>query len=169
MKTFYLDKRRWRLGSLVSCLLLSSPFVYANDKSKVSDESVFSTKEYNYSIQQNKKKATRIVKGTVISGEDNLPIIGANVWVKNGTEGAITDIDGNYSIKVEGVAPVLTFSYVGMKSQDVAVGDKQVINVTLSPDSEQLDEVVIVGYGSQKKESVVGAISTVDVTNLKIP
>ncbi|MGL4805333.1 MAG: SusC/RagA family TonB-linked outer membrane protein [Bacteroidales bacterium] len=168
MKTFYLDKRRWRLGSLVSCLLLTSSFVYANDKSKVS-ESVFSSKEYNYSIQQNKKKPSRIVKGTVISGEDNLPIIGANVWVKNGTEGAITDIDGNYSIKVEGVAPVLTFSYVGMKSQDIAVGEKQVLNVTLSPDAEQLDEVVIVGYGSQKKESVVGAISTVDVTNLKIP
>lgn len=118
-------------------------------------------------IHQQVKKRT--ITGTVISTEDNLPIIGANVWLKNSSVGAATDTDGKYSITVEGVGGVLTFSYMGMKTQEIAIGNQKVIDVKLSPDTEVLDEVVVVGYGSQKKESVVGAISTLDVTNLKVP
>lgn len=118
-------------------------------------------------IHQQVKK--RVIKGTVISSEDKLPIIGANVWLKNSSVGAVTDIDGNYTITIEGVGGVLTFSYMGMKSQEIAVSDQTKIDVTLDPDTEVLQEVVVVGYGHQKKESVVGAISTVDVANLKVP
>lgn len=77
----------------------------------------------------------------------------------------MTDIDGKYSITIEGVGGVLEFSYIGMKKQEIAIIDQKSINVTLQPDTEVLDEVVVVGYGSQKKESVVGAISTLDIKN----
>ncbi|MGL4412278.1 MAG: SusC/RagA family TonB-linked outer membrane protein [Bacteroidales bacterium] len=167
MKFIYMGKKRWRIGSLLGCLIISSSLSYAGGN-KVLSESATTSKDLT-SIPQSTNKASRIIKGSVISSEDNLPIIGANVWVKNGTEGAITDIDGNFSIKVEGIAPVLTFSYVGMATTEVAVSEKLVMNIILSPDSEHLDEVVVVGFGSQKKESVVGAISTIDVTNLKTP
>lgn len=88
---------------------------------------------------------------------------------KNSSVGAVTDIDGKYSITIEGVGGVLEFSYIGMKKQEIAIIDQKSINVTLQPDTEVLDEVVVVGYGSQKKESVVGAISTLDIKKLKVP
>lgn len=162
-------RRHGRIVPVVSCLLLLAVVVSAENKQKQPIPTVLSTNEMSAILQQNKKKEARIITGTVISSEDNLPVIGANIWVKNGTEGTATDIDGKFSIKVEGVAPVLSFSYIGMKPMEVAVTDKSVVNVTLTPDTEQLDEVVVVGYGNQKKESVVGAISTVDVSKLKIP
>ena len=105
----------------------------------------------------------------VITDETGEPLIGANIWLKNSSTGAVTDIDGKYEIKVDGVGGVLTFSYMGMKSVDIAISNQTTINVTLVADDEVLEEVVVVGYGRQKKESVVGAISTVDVANLKVP
>ncbi len=89
--------------------------------------------------------------------------------VRSGETGTITDTDGKFSITVEGLGGVLDFSYIGYKSQEVALVGQTSINVTLQPDNEVLDEVVVVGYGSQRKESVVGAISTLDVTKLIVP
>ena len=114
------------------------------------------------------QKKSVTVTGVVVDAAGE-PLIGANIWLKNSSVGAVTDINGKYAIKVEGVGGVLTFSYMGMKSVDIAVSNQSTINVTLEADDEVLDEVVVVGYGRQKKESVVGAISTVDVSNLKVP
>ncbi|QIU93297.1 SusC/RagA family TonB-linked outer membrane protein [Bacteroides faecium] len=114
--------------------------------------------------QQKKRKIT----GLVVD-KNKEPIIGANVWLKNSSVGTITNFDGQYTISVEGLGGVLEFSYIGMKKQEMAIGDQKIINIVMEPDTEVLDEVVVVGYGSQKKESVVGAISTLDVTKLKVP
>lgn len=133
----------------------------------VKDKEVILTSSQKAGAPQQAKK--RVIKGTITDGDTKEPIIGANVWLKNSSVGAITDIDGKYSITIEGVGGVLTFSYIGMKSQDIAVNNQTEINVTLMPDTETLDEVVVVGYGSQKKESVVGAISTLDVNKLMVP
>ena len=107
----------------------------------------------------------RTITGTVISEGDNMPIIGANVWLKNSSTGAITDLDGKYSITIDNsvVGGVLVFSYIGMSTQEVAIGNQNVINVTLKFDTEKIDEVVVVGYGHQKKASVIGSISTIDM------
>ena len=84
------------------------------------------------------------------------PVIGANVLVKGTSNGVITDIDGNFSLEVEpGVT--LVFSYIGYTAKEVVVGNQSVINVQLSEDTELLDEVVVVGYGVQKKKLVTGA------------
>ncbi len=118
--------------------------------------------------QQQQQQQKRVIKGQVIDGETKEPIIGANIWLKNSSTGTVTDFDGNYSITVTGVGGVLEFTYIGMKKQELAIGNQTTMNVTLLPDSETLDEVVVVGYGSQKKESVVGAISTLDVGKLNV-
>lgn len=107
------------------------------------------------------------VKGVVVDSKGET-IIGANVTLKsNSSIGTISDIDGNFVLSVPGSNPVLVFSYIGMKTQEVKVNGTKFIKVTLEDDSEQLDEVVIVGYGQQKKASVVGAISQTDAKTLQ--
>ena len=111
---------------------------------------------------------TTTVTGTVVD-ELNQPVIGANIVVKNSVNGVSTDIDGKFSIRLEKKDVVLVISYLGYATQEIAVNGRSEINVQLQPDTEVVDEVVVIGYGVQKKESVVGAISTVEVGNLKVP
>ena len=106
------------------------------------------------------------ITGTVYD-EANMPAIGASVLEKNTVNGVATDVNGRYSIKLENPNGVLEFSYLGYATQDVAVAGRTEIDVVLQPDNN-IEEVVVVGYGVQKKESVVGAISTVEVSNLKV-
>ena len=95
------------------------------------------------------------VKGTVISGSDNEPLIGASVMVEGTRNGAVTDLDGNFTISAEN-GQTLEVSYLGFITQKVKVTGS-VINVTLNEDKQSLDEVVVVGYGVQKKKLVTGA------------
>ncbi|NJX14334.1 SusC/RagA family TonB-linked outer membrane protein [Tamlana crocina] len=95
------------------------------------------------------------VEGTVSA--DGFPLPGATVIVKGTTKGAVTDFDGKYSIEAGG-ASVLQFSYVGYQAKEVPVNGRTTINVVLEEDIASLDEVIVVGYGTQKKESVVAAI-----------
>ena len=108
------------------------------------------------------------VSGTVVD-ENDLPVIGANVLVKNTVNGVSTDVNGKFSLTIDSPATTLVFSYLGYATQEVVVGNRTTIDIKLAPDSEAVEEVVVVGYGVQKKESVVGAISTVEVANLKMP
>ncbi|MDF9798903.1 TonB-linked SusC/RagA family outer membrane protein [Catalinimonas alkaloidigena] len=106
------------------------------------------------------------VTGTVTSSDDNDPLPGVNVLVKESTVGTITDIEGKYRLELPSSSSVLVFSFVGYESQEVSIGNEAVINVSLQPDLGQLDEVVVVGYGTQKKSSVTSAISKVENVNL---
>lgn len=94
------------------------------------------------------------------------PVIGANVTVKGTATGTITDIDGNFTLPVESNDGILTISFIGYKSAEVSINGKTQINVTLKEDSETLDEVVVVGYGTQTKKSLTGAISDVKSESL---
>ncbi|MFM1835331.1 MAG: hypothetical protein RJA04_18, partial [Bacteroidota bacterium] len=102
----------------------------------------------------------RTVTGRVTASDDGSGIPGASIAVKGTTKGTSTDADGNYKITVSGSA-VLTFSSVGFNSQDVTVGNKSQINIALAADTKALTEVVVVGYGTQKKSQLTGAISSV--------
>lgn len=95
----------------------------------------------------------------VVKDEAGETVIGANVWVKGTTTGVVTDIDGRYQITLNDPKAILVFSYLGMKTQEVAVGNKLEINIVLVPDAERLDEVVVVGYGVQKKVNLTGSVS----------
>ena len=108
----------------------------------------------------------KVVKGQVL-GEDGISLPGVNVLIKGTTRGTITDVHGNYTIEVDGSDDVLVFSFIGFVTQEVRVGSQTLINVTLREDIRRLEEVVIVGYGRQKKETIVGAVSNVTSTELK--
>jgi len=111
----------------------------------------------------------RVVTGTITDAVDGTTIIGANILLKGTTTGVISDIDGHFSIPVNSSRDVLVVSYIGYKTREVPVEDLGVINIKLSSDNEVLDEVVIVGSGTQKKISVTGSISSVKGSELQIP
>ena len=104
---------------------------------------------------------SRTITGTVISADDGEPVIGASVIVKgNATVGTITDYDGNFSLNVPNSASTLVVSYIGMLSQEVSASSSN-IRVTLKSDTQQLDEVMVVAYGTAKKSSFTGAADVV--------
>jgi TonB-linked SusC/RagA family outer membrane protein len=106
------------------------------------------------------------VKGVVTSADDGQPIPGATVVVKGKSTGITTNLDGAYTLKVPGNA-TLIFSFVGLKSQEIAVNNRTTINVILAASTEAIEEVVVVGYGTQKKSVVTGAISSVKAKDLE--
>lgn len=104
----------------------------------------------------------RVITGKVISDEDGMGLPGASVLVKGTTVGTTTDLDGNYSISVPAGSNVLIFSFVGLKTQEETIGNRSVINVTLSLDAAQLSEVVVTAIGIEKEKKALGyAVSTV--------
>lgn len=105
------------------------------------------------------------VKGKVLD-EKGEPIIGATVTEEGTSNGTITDYDGMFTLEASKDG-ILTISYIGYKSQQISIAGKDMVAVTLKEDMEQLDEVVVVGYGSQKKVNLTGAVSTVNAKMLE--
>lgn len=96
-----------------------------------------------------------------VSDANGEPIIGATVLEKGTTNGAITDFNGDFSLQVSSMNATITVSYIGYKSMELKASDKNLRNIVMTEDSELLDEVVVVGYGSQKKETLTGAVTVV--------
>lgn len=109
--------------------------------------------------------AQTTVKGKVID-KDSGPLIGVSILVKNTTTGAVTDIDGSYSLSVPDANATLVFSYTGFVSQEIALAGRTTLDVTMATDNLLLNEVVVVGYGVQKKETVTGSVTSVKGSDL---
>lgn len=111
---------------------------------------------------------TAEISGTVISGEDQQPIPGATVLVKGSGTGTVTDLDGNFTVKVnEPATAVLSISFVGYVTQEISVNNQSTIQVELDPDVSQLDEVVVVGYGETKRKDLTGSVVSMDSKNIQ--
>lgn len=137
----------FKLTSLVGVMCVSSAFA----------ESVNSTgvlPEINV-VQQNGK-----ITGTVVD-QTGTPVIGANVMVKGTTNGTITDMDGKFTLDVDKGATLIV-SYIGFTSQEIKVGNQTKLSIELKEDSQALDELVVVGYGTMKKADLTGSVATVD-------
>lgn len=136
------------LGEVMDELLKETNLHY-----KVLDEKliVVSTGE----LQQQK------ITGIVTDAFTNEPLVGVNVVVQGTTIGTVSDINGKYSLSVPNKEAILTFSFIGYLTENVAAGNQLVVDIRLTPDIKSLEEIVVVGYGVQKKESVVGAITQV--------
>ena len=104
----------------------------------------------------------RQISGQVLDAEDNLPMPGVSVYLKGTTIGTITDIDGNYSLRIPADARILVFSLVGMETVEERVGDREAINVVMHAAQIGLDEVVVVGYGTQIRREMTGSIGSID-------
>ena len=107
------------------------------------------------------------IKGTVVSANDSEPMIGVAILEEGTSNGRITDLNGNYSIQVSNSNATLTASFIGYKTQTVKVNDRSVINFRLEEDTQVLDEVVVVGYGVQRKSDLTGAVASVNSKDLK--
>lgn len=123
---------------------------------------LFEKGKSNESIQQQRKK----VSG-VISDNTGEPIIGANILEKGSSNGTITGIDGDFSLDVADDA-TLVISYIGYIPQNISVAGKNIINITLAEDAQNLDEVVVVGYGVQRKRDLTGAVSSVKMDDAPV-
>ncbi|MEY4539758.1 MAG: hypothetical protein RLZZ306_1515, partial [Bacteroidota bacterium] len=107
------------------------------------------------------------IKGKVTS-VDGEPLPGASVFLKNSpTTGTTTDADGNFKLNVQKAEGILVVSYIGYDSRNIEIGGRKEINVSLNPDQKNLDEIVVVGYGTQKRSSLTGAVSGVKAEDLK--
>ncbi len=114
---------------------------------------------------------TKQVSGTVTSADDGMGMPGVSVVIKGTTSGTSTDIDGKYTIDARST-DVLLFSFVGMQSQEIQVGDQIIINISLSQQTVGMDEVVVVAYGSQRKRDLTGSVAGIkseQLENVPIP
>jgi len=102
-----------------------------------------------------------------VQDKEGIPIPGANIYVKNTEKGVTTDFDGNFKIDKVDIGSTLVFSFVGYITQEIAISNKKPLTIVLLEDSQQLDEVVVIGYGTQKKSVVTGAISGVKQSELE--
>ncbi len=148
-----------KLRPWVRCLLFLFTFC------GIAGQSVFATNT-GYTAINEVDEMQSTVTG-VISDENGVPLSGASVVVKGTSTGAVADFDGNYTINAASDA-ILIFSYVGYAPLEVAVNGRSSVNASLEPDAAALDEVVLVGYGTQKKGEVTGAIETVTAEQLSI-
>lgn len=107
------------------------------------------------------------IKGTVVSDNDSEPMIGVAILENGTTNGCITDLNGNYSIQVQNSNATLTVSFVGYKTQTIKVNGRNQINIRMQEDLKVLDEVVVVGYGVQRKSDLTGAVASVNSDDIK--
>lgn len=134
-----------------SCLTATLPLWAVQGESPIPQE-----------MQQSKIK----INGKVMD-QSNQPLPGVNIMIKGTNTGTITDIDGNYFIEVPSRDAVLTYQYIGFETTEMRVGNQININVNLKEIATDLNEVVVVGYGSQKRASVIGSIATIEPTRLQ--
>lgn len=138
---------------LVSSFYLNASGVPSDDKKGRSGDDQLLT---NSEIMQAQRKVT----GTV-TDEKGSPLTGVTVSVKGTATGSLTDINGKYEVNISGPSDILVFSFVGMKPQEVIAGNNPVINITLVEELVGLEEVVVIGYGTQKKADITGSVAVV--------
>ncbi|HLW06886.1 MAG TPA: TonB-dependent receptor plug domain-containing protein, partial [Marinilabiliaceae bacterium] len=110
---------------------------------------------------------TRTIRGTVTGSEDGLPVAGATVVIKGTTTGTITQMDGDYMLSVPQDAETLVFTFIGMKTQEVAIDGRSTINVQLASDAIAMDEVIVVAYGTSTKGAYTGSAAVVDAKTIE--
>lgn len=107
------------------------------------------------------------VSGKVVSAEDNLGLPGVSILLKGTTQGTVTDLDGNYQVTAPSAESILVFSFTGMQEQEIPVGARTIIDVSMETDLVLIDQVVVVGYGVQKKVNLSGAVDQVGTEQLE--
>ncbi len=111
--------------------------------------------------------AQNVVTGTVLSADDNQPLPGVNILIKNSTTGTSTNVNGKYSLEVSDSDVILVFSFVGYIPEEIQVGNRSIIDLSLTPDISQLQEIVVIGYGTQKKSDITGSVASFDTKTLE--
>src|SRR3546814_11443916 len=106
------------------------------------------------------------VTGKVTSAADNQPIVGVAVTVQGTSIGVATDAAGNYSLQLSSGDATLVFTFIGFATQEIAVNGREVVNVAMEEDTEQLEQVVAIGYGTARRSDLTGSVGTISATEL---
>ena len=109
----------------------------------------------------------KVISGKITSANDGTTIPGVQVMVKGTSTGTTTDMDGNYSLTVSATAQILQFSFIGMKSVEVEIGNQTVISLAMEDDLMLLDEVIVVAYGSAKKSAFTGSAVQINADKIE--
>ena len=141
-------------------VILDNLFAGTDMKYTIMDRKIILAPNYLTSEQQQKQ-----ITGNV-TDQKGVPIPGVTVIVKGTTTGTVTSSEGKYQISVPSDAKILLFSFVGMKSQEFVIGNSTTMNVTLAEETIDLQDVVVVGYGTQKKVNVIGSVTTISVKQI---
>lgn len=149
------------VAEVLNKAFLQTNIVYAVEGSNI----MLMKKEQEVAASAIVQQKGRTING-VITDSKGETIIGANVSVKGTTNGTITDMDGKFTLEVPNNAHIV-ISYIGFLTQDINVGNKTSLNIQMEEDTQNLEEVVVIGYGVQKKTSVSGAISTINQNDIK--
>lgn len=155
-----LEVKQEPLGKVLDKLLAPLQLSYQVDGRQIVLNRLRKVEEITYAAD-----ALVRIQGKVVD-EKGTPLPGVNVKLKNTTAGAVTDASGNFGFNVPELSGTLVFSYVGYTTKEVEINGNSVINVTLEPSATSLSDVVIVGYGTQKKESLTGAIAAISAKDL---
>ena len=157
-----IDAKKQPIESVLKSLFGSTDVYYkVEGKQIILSNKAVSSLDAQKALQQNIKKITGIVREV-----NKEPIIGANVSVKGTTNGTMTDIDGNFTLTVSS-ENTLVISFIGYHTQEIVVGDRTDFNITLLENNKILDEVVVVGYGTQKKVNLTGSVASVSADVLE--
>jgi TonB-linked SusC/RagA family outer membrane protein len=151
--------------------ILESLFPEKNVSIEILDRKILIKKKKDFSLsiiemQSNKKEMQYAVNGSVKDGSGT-PLLGANILEKGTSNGVTTDFDGNFSITVPNEDAILVVSYVGFETKEVPLNGQTDINITLTESAAALDEVVVVGYGTQKKVNLTGAVSSIQSKDIQ--
>ena len=130
---------------------------------EIGEKKIYLKEKPTSDVQQSRKVKT--ISGTIVDDKGE-PVIGASIIIEGTSQGTITNIDGEYTLANVPENSMITISFVGYKSLTFAANDKTLANITLKEDSELIDEVVVVGYGVQKKRDVTGAMASVDAAKI---
>src|SRR5690554_5379614 len=159
----YLQRRAIKhfLLAMSIAVLLSFPLFYSMANEGYSQYSSVDITEHEEHFNQQQRK---VITGTVVD-ESGTPVIGANVIEIGTANGTVTDIDGNFSLRVNSDARIRV-TYIGYFGQDIDTGDRTTLSITLQEDTQALDEVVVIGYGTQRRITTTGAITSVSNEDL---
>ena len=136
---------------------LSAPYQNETPAPEQSRRQVASTKDF----------FDKTITGKVMTADNSEPLPGVSILIKGMQRGTTTNTEGEYTLSVPGDNTVLVFSFVGYKTQEVTVGNRTTLNLTLQPDDSALEELVVVGYGTQKKVNVIGSVSQITSENIE--
>jgi len=159
-KTVTVNMDHQNIRKVLDAVLAGQDLAYSID-----EKHIVIYKNQESSAQINSIQQEKAIRGTVVD-DQGIPIIGANVVIKGTTNGSITDLDGNFILQAN-KGDLLTVSYIGYNSQEIRIKDQTAINIILKEDSQALDEVVVVGYGVQKKANVIGSIAQIGAEKLE--
>ena len=146
-------------AEVLSAVFAGTDIVYA-----IEGENIMLMRKTSDSDRTNSTQQAKTITGTITDKLGN-PIIGANVVVKGTTNGTITNMDGYFSLTAN-KGSILQISYIGFLTQEITIGDSNTLSIVLKEDSETLDEVVVVGYSTQKKVNLTGSVATVNFEKL---